>query len=258
MGALTIIPAELEPLPKLIDQAAAALASARTSAHVLEAKEQAAAIYDAAARITRKKQAHDDVMSMALRLQGQALKIEARAKERLADEYDAAQDRGEVGQAGQRTDLVNHDYEVKPVAADVFGSREALKEARRIRDAERADPGAIERCIEARVAEGKAPTRAALKRDLGIAPPLTPRPAPVDLSEIEITDAEMDRLVDPLVGVITGDFFTGLGMPGHPDFPAVARAVARGGHRRAQGIRPALDQAIAFLSAIREEIDRHD
>ena len=87
-------------------------------------------------------------------------------------------------------------------------------------------------------------------------------PAPVepvqDLSDIEITPAEMDRLVDPLVGVLTGSFFTGLGMPGHPDFPAVARAIGRGGHRRAKGVRAAIDQAIAFLTAIRTELDHNE
>lgn len=257
MGALTVIPAELEPLPKLIEQTAAALASARTSAHVLEAKEQAAALYDAATRITRKKQAHDHVMSMALRLQGQALKIEARAKERLADEYDAEKAAGNIAAQGQRTDLLGADKKV-PTARDLGLRHDEIHEARRIRDAARADPGAIERSIEARVARGEAPTRAALKRDLGIAPPVTPPSAPVDLSKIEITDAEMDRIVDPLVGVITGSFFTGLGMPGHADFPAMVRAVARGGKRRAPNVRASLDHAIAFLTAIREEMDSHD
>jgi ParB family transcriptional regulator, chromosome partitioning protein len=90
--------------------------------------------------------------------------------------------------------------------------------------------------------------------------PKATQPAPAepveDLSDIEITPAEMDRLVDPLVGVLTGSFFTGLGMPGHPDFPAVARAIGRGGHRRAKGVRAAIDQAIAFLTAIRTQLDR--
>jgi hypothetical protein len=79
-----------------------------------------------------------------------------------------------------------------------------------------------------------------------------------DLADIEITPAEMDRLVDPLVGVITGSFFTDFGMPGHPDFPAMVQSVARGGHRRALNVRAALEHAIAFLTAIRMEMDRHE
>jgi hypothetical protein len=104
---------------------------------------------------------------------------------------------------------------------------------------------------------GKKPTSAGVLRAAKTAQPAPVGPAK-DLADIEITPAEMDRLVDPLVGVITGSFFTGLGMPGHPDFPAVAQAIGRGGHRRAKGVRAAIDQAIAFLTAIRTELDHHE
>jgi hypothetical protein len=104
---------------------------------------------------------------------------------------------------------------------------------------------------------GKKPTTAGVLRAAKAADPVPAEPAQ-DLSDIEITPAEMDRLVDPLVGVITGSFFTGLGMPGHPDFPAVAQAIGRGGHRRAKGVRAAIDQAISFLTAIRTKLDHHE
>lgn len=39
--------------------------------------------------------AHDELIAAANRVQAVALEIEAQAKRRLADEYDAAQDRGE-------------------------------------------------------------------------------------------------------------------------------------------------------------------
>ena len=42
----------------------------------------------------RKPAAHDDVLGAVYRAQADALMIEARAKMRLADEYDAAQERG--------------------------------------------------------------------------------------------------------------------------------------------------------------------
>jgi len=47
-----------------------------------------------AARLARIKQAHDDLISAAHRVQADAIEIEALAKRRLADEYDAAQARG--------------------------------------------------------------------------------------------------------------------------------------------------------------------
>ena len=89
-------------LPALVDRAAKALASARTAAEVLEAREAARLAYDAAksvarlARLAKVKQAHDDIIKAIRRAQRDALEIEARAKCRLADEYDAAQERGEV------------------------------------------------------------------------------------------------------------------------------------------------------------------
>lgn len=61
---------------------------------------------------------------------------------RLADEYDAAQERGEVGQSGTRTDLVAGSNEVRPAtAADLGLRRDEIHEARKLRDAERAANG---------------------------------------------------------------------------------------------------------------------
>jgi len=48
----------------------------------------------------RAKKADDDLIAAAFRAKADALKIEALAKRRLADEYDAAQGRGEVQKAG--------------------------------------------------------------------------------------------------------------------------------------------------------------
>ena len=47
-------------------------------------------------RFQRAKAAHDDLIAATHRAQADALEIEALAKRRLADEYDAAQERGEV------------------------------------------------------------------------------------------------------------------------------------------------------------------
>lgn len=93
----------VDALPALIDRASAALNSARTSAEVLEARDMARIAYDAAQsvnRIARAKDAHDEVIGAVYRAQADAALIEARAKMRLADEYDAAQDRGEVAGHG--------------------------------------------------------------------------------------------------------------------------------------------------------------
>ena len=63
---------------------------------------------------------------------------------RLAEEYDAAQDRGEVASGSVRTDIVADHNDVRPAtAADLGIRRDEIHEARQFRDAERADPGII-------------------------------------------------------------------------------------------------------------------
>lgn len=158
---------EQSSLPAMVDRAAKTLAGARNSAEILEAHDMASVAYDAAktaARIARAKSAHDDLIQRVYRAQADALDIEAQAKRRLADEYDAAQERGEVGQSGSRTDLVPNGNEVKPTAADIGLSRKQIHEARIVRDAEAADPGIVRRTTDSEISAGRAPTRAAVRR----------------------------------------------------------------------------------------------
>lgn len=71
---------------------------------------------------------------------------EAQAKRRLADEYDAAQGRGEVGQRTGRPKVVPQENDFPtPAAANLGLTRKAIHEARQLRDAEAADPGVIRR-----------------------------------------------------------------------------------------------------------------
>ena len=103
MTALAPIHAPGQDLPGLIERAASMLSGAKTAAEVLEAREAAGLAYDIAkrtARLQTAKSAHDDLVAAAHRAQADALEIEAAAKRRLADEYDAAQARGEVKRNG--------------------------------------------------------------------------------------------------------------------------------------------------------------
>jgi hypothetical protein len=79
---------------------------------------------------------------------------------RLADEYDGAQERGEVGKSGSRSDLVGDHNEVIPSAADLGLRRDEIHEARKLRDAEKADPGKAERTLNGIVPRGEEPTKA--------------------------------------------------------------------------------------------------
>ena len=65
-------------------------------------------------------------------------KIEAQAKRRLADEYDAAQERGEVAKAGKPVNVQGSDNKAK--VTDLGLTRKQVHEARQIRDAEKVEP----------------------------------------------------------------------------------------------------------------------
>lgn len=93
-------------------------------------------------------QAHDNLIGDVHRSQAHALAIRARAEMRLAEEYDAAQDRGEVAKGSVRTDIVAGHNDVRPAtAADLGLRRDEIHSARKLRDAEAADPGVVQRTI---------------------------------------------------------------------------------------------------------------
>ena len=168
-GLVTIASSGIEAgLPALIDRASRALAAARGSAKVLEARDAAALAYDAAkraARLAAAKGAHDNLVAAAHRAQADALHIEAQAKIRLADEYDAAQERGEVQRHGGQG---NRDVpgENIPTVEDIGLTRKDVFEARQIRDAERDRPGVVREVLNRLIETGDEPTRAAVKREV--------------------------------------------------------------------------------------------
>lgn len=163
MTVLATISAGVSDLPGLIDRAASMLAGAKSAAEVLEAREYAGLAYDAAkraSRLSRAKSAHDDLIAAAHRAQADALEIEAAAKRRLADEYDAAQARGEVAGLG-----TNQHREEGVVVSNTLGlRRDQIHDARLIRDAEQADPGIVRRTLNEKLERGEEPTRSAVRR----------------------------------------------------------------------------------------------
>jgi len=191
-----------ETLPTLIDRATSALAAARTSGEVLEARDMARVAYDAAksaARMTKAKEAHDSLVAEVHRAQANALAIRARAEMRLAEEYDAAQERGEVQPRGGNRWLDVGDDNIKPAtAADLGLRRDEIHEARRFREAEEADPGVVERTVNGMVERGEEPTRAALRREVIEKP--KPQPKEMDGRALwlwgRLKDFERDGIVE--------------------------------------------------------------
>lgn len=150
-------------LTVIVDRAAKTLASATNAAQVLEASEKIDAAYDEIKRQTRlakAKGAHDEIIAKAHRAQADILELEAQAKRRLADEYDAAQERGEV--RGDRERTASSPEAVS--ASDIGLTHKQVHEAREIRNAEVAQPGIVKATVDAAIAAGEEPTRAKVKQ----------------------------------------------------------------------------------------------
>lgn len=165
MSASALAVATNGSLPVMVRAAASKLASAETSAEVLEAHDLASAAYAAAkmaGRFAKAKAAHDDLVGAVHRAQADAAEIEFLAKRRLADEYDAAQKRGEVASPG-RSNVGNTDIST---VDDLGLTRQTIHEARQIRDAEAADPGIIRNTLDTLLAEGREPTKSAVKAEV--------------------------------------------------------------------------------------------
>jgi ribosomal protein S19E (S16A) len=80
--------------------------------------------------------------------------IKALTKRRLADEYDAAQERGEVqkhGGQGKR-DVPKENI---PTVKDIGLTRKQIHEAREIRDAEKASPGIVRQTLNEKLDAGR-------------------------------------------------------------------------------------------------------
>jgi hypothetical protein len=160
---------DIETLPHMLKQAMAALDNATTAAEILEAHERAGAAYDLAkraARFAKVKDAHGKMLAACHRMQADALMIEARAQIRLADEYDAAQERGEVQKAGgdRKGKIIIPDQNNDPTVTDIGLTSKEVHEARQVRDAEAREPGLVRKTVDAKLAAGEEPTRADVKR----------------------------------------------------------------------------------------------
>ena len=146
-----------------------------------------------AARMAKAKNAHDTVIAACLRAQADASEIEACAKRRLSDEWNAAQERGEVatGRDGPGAGVLNGN--AKATAKDTGVTRKMIHEGRALNDAERDDPGIIRRTLD------KEPTKAALRK--AVTKKKVSKPEP-DEDESEI--AEPAVLEDNLLHAISG------------------------------------------------------
>jgi hypothetical protein len=163
----TAMTTEVERLPHMIQKAAAALAAATTAAEILEVQRQAEIIYTAAKHATRLRDitaAADTVIAACRKVQADALIIETQAQCRLANEYDAAQARGEIRKAGQpqKRNIPQQNNSFGSEDFDLDAKR--IHEARIIRNAEKKKPSVIKQALERKLQAGEEPLRADVRR----------------------------------------------------------------------------------------------
>jgi len=201
---VAVIAEQIHTLPSLIDRGTAILNGAKSAAEILEARDIGSVSYDAAKialRLQKSKGAHDTIISATHRMQANALELEAGAKRRLADEYDAAQERGEIrrrgGNYGNQHSAKLPDQKLA-TAADVGVSHSEVEEARTIRDAEEADPGIVRRTLDDALDAGEEPTRAKVKRAVQAKSKRKRHARP---NYTEPTESQHDRDLRMLLGV---------------------------------------------------------
>ncbi|SUS04954.1 hypothetical protein DF3PB_160006 [uncultured Defluviicoccus sp.] len=141
-------------LPALIDRARTRLAEARTSAEILEVRAAAKAALHYA-----------KLLEAANETQADCLLLIKRAEIRMADEIDAAQQRGEVARAdihGRGIQSSVRTSDTRPTTLNELGlSRQRVAEWREMRDAGEA---VVDEAIQAALDEGRAPTNADIQR----------------------------------------------------------------------------------------------
>jgi hypothetical protein len=161
---------QVNSLTGMITKAAAALAQATTSAEILDVIQHTTVAYDAAktmARLAKARDAHAEIVAACHKAQADALEIEAQAQCRLADEYDAAQEHGEVQTAGgDRTSIITNENNALPTVGQIGLTSKLVHESRQVRNAERDNPGVVRLMLDERLSKGEAPTRADVKRSI--------------------------------------------------------------------------------------------
>jgi hypothetical protein len=222
---------ELEQLPRLLREAAATYAKeAATAAELLEALKKTKGVYEAGrleVRFRQVKDALDTTIAVIRQMQVDALVIDSLLMCRLANEYDAAQDKGDLPKRGDIGRGRNSDDKF---LNEITGfTIQHMHKARNIRNAEKAKPGCIRKALDEQVAAGEEPTRAALQRAVNEALGKKPRPrgsngsAKDRIKELEAELSKLRRQYSDLLraqaqgGVITRDEFRKIMSCLHPD-----------------------------------------
>lgn len=166
--------AQVAGLGAMVARASRNLAEAKSPAERLDALAKASFAYDAhkvtgraASRMGMAKEDYDEVMLRIYRTQADALEIEAMAKRKIADAYDAAVEANEVLRPGQNGSHPISDRNSHKMSQADFGvSSVTMHRAKIVRDAEDSSPGIVRDVLDTLLEQGVEPTKAALSREI--------------------------------------------------------------------------------------------
>ena len=165
-------------LPALISRAQRYLAEAKTSAELLQARAAA----QAALHYSRLRDA-------AIEVQADCLRIIKLVELRLADEIDAAQERGEVAKPGGDRDSIvqTSDNRTEATFKDLNLDRRRVAEWRQLRDA--GGEPLVEKVIQDALSEGRPPKASDIRNEVRI---ITVKTQPVEVAKKIITYVAVD------------------------------------------------------------------
>jgi len=161
-GKLPVLQKDVTDLVAVVERARSLL----DAGDVERALKLSAVAYDqakAAAGSAERVKASRDLIDKARRMQADALKIESMCYVAMADAVDEAQAKGELSRGRPEKVQSEDHFTLEDVGVD----KRRLHEARKLRNAVRAEPEFVERIVEARLSEGLEPSRAALKKAAG-------------------------------------------------------------------------------------------
>ena len=162
MNALTpFSPAETTDLAEAINRARALFASG----DVVLAKSIADLVYSSIQPLTKAAEKLDmrEAIEACYRIQADALEVVTYSEIRVADEWDKAKGEGKTLRGRPKKSVINEDaFKI----GNIGWSRDQLLKARKVRDAEKDNPGFVRRIIQDQVRLGFAPTKADIRHAL--------------------------------------------------------------------------------------------
>jgi len=160
------LPSVIGAIERMIEGAAHSLAASTDAAKVLDVEARLEAAWAAGVameKMAKAQAAHDEIIRAAHKAQGDALDIKAAASKRYYEMTKQAQAAGDIPSRGG--DRRSEDFKVSDQNFENPAQHKAVAhEGKQIATAEELNPGVVRRTIDKALNEGRAPTKADIKR----------------------------------------------------------------------------------------------